>query len=419
MGIKFQRNILKYLFQNKIEYLEYLNPEIFDTVYEQEMFKLLYNYIMKYKNLPDKNNFKEYVKVSIKDNQLSEILETIIDEMFIPLRDTQIIEERLISDVKRQLYKNMLISELTNINSLKDVDNFEDLNNLHNTLNKITNLNKPINDGLYLLKNLNKVYDIQNNVYPTFLQGLNNMLSLGGFHPPQIVVIMGAPKSFKTGLMIKFGVEYMKDGLDVYYADFENSQENIHLRAKQCLLECELNEISSYTNELNLIREKLYNVMNSGDLYIKKFLKRKDHFGHIETDLNRQIDNGLDPKLIIYDYINIMGCSDISIKDPRLKIQHNYAEAQSINDKYKLFCLTVSKMSRLALEKEWPTADDVAEDFEIIYNAHAVFALMRGVEDIKEGIGRLIPIAQRQGVSYEHIACTLNIEPSKFIIQEL
>jgi hypothetical protein len=245
------------------------------------------------------------------------------------------------------------------------------------------------------------------------------MTAIGGFAPPELVVWMGPPKSFKTGFLIKFAVEYMKDGLDVFYADFENGAEQIMQRTKQCLLECRIDEIKNFNDELNQIKDKMIGMIGSGEMYINKYMKQRDHFGHIETDLNKCLDDDFNPKLMIYDYIDIMGCSDKKITDKRLMIQKNYADASYINDKYDTFCFTVSKMKSKSWEVEWPTADDVAEDKEKIYNAHAVFAIMRNEEDIEEGLGRIIPIVQRRGSSYTKQSCMMEIDPEYFKIKEL
>jgi KaiC/GvpD/RAD55 family RecA-like ATPase len=56
---------------------------------------------------------------------------------------------------------------------------------------------------------------------------------------------MGSPKSFKTRLMLKMGVELVRDGYKVYYGDCENGVKRIRNRAKQAMLEIDFDQFKS------------------------------------------------------------------------------------------------------------------------------------------------------------------------------
>lgn len=418
MTINFQKNILKYLFQNKTKYLEYISPELFDSVEYKALFELFINYMRKYKKLPNKDNFIEFIndQPGLTDQGINLLLNNLV-WIYDEIDDIKFIEEKLLNEVKKKMFKNVLLHGMKCMDEgLKS----DDIENIHKKISKITSLNNDKeSSGLLLLKDLNKSMSNDVLVLPTYLKTLNSMTARGGFYNPQVLTFIGPPKSFKTGFLIKFAAEYMKDGYDIFYADFENGETQIHHRFKQCLLECKIDEVNDFNIELNEIKDKLLSMIGSGEVFIKEYRKRQDHFGHIEMDLDKLLDDGIKPSIMIYDYINIMGCSDKSQKDPRLKIQHNYADAYNINKKYGTFCMTVAKMRADSWDKEWPSAEDVAEDKEIVYNSHSVFAIMRTEEDIEEGLGRIIPIAQRQGVSYTKISCNLSIDPENFKIQEL
>ena len=418
MTAEFQRNVLRYLFQNKTMYLEYIKPDIFDDPFSRSMYELLYNYIIKYKHLPERSNFVEFIWSNNLLNPDAKLtLKNELVWLYEPLKDIAIIQETLLEEVKKQMFKNVLLEALK---KQEEGISSEDIEYIHSKISKITSLDDTEGrDGLFFLKDINRVVNEDYTVYPSFLKGLNNMTSVGGFHMPQVITFMKPPKAFGTGFLIKFATEWVKKGHNVFYADFENGQNNIHNRFKQCLLECKIEEIKQFNTELNQIKNSMENLTGAGEAYIKEYQKRKDHFGHIELDIDRLIDQDFKPDIMIYDYINIMGCSDKKERDPRLKIQHNYADAYNINKKYGTFCLTVAKMKGDAWKKDWPGPDDIAEDKEIIYNSHAVFALMRNEEDIKDNLGRIIPIAQRQGISYTKIACDLEIDAEDFIIREL
>ena len=417
MTLEFQKNLLRYAFQHKNANIEFVLPKVFTVPIEKHIYTMFHAYLKKYKTLPDKKNFIEFV--SRFEGMTSELLSSIKSELpwiYEPLKDVAIVEDEILLQTKKRLFKIIL---LEGMEMAERGVTSEDIADVHRRISNLDMMSKSqLESGRLLLRDMNKFAVERKIIYPTFLEGLNNMTAWGGFGPPELIVLMGPPKSFKTGFLLKIAIEYMRDGLDIFYADFENGEENIFMRAKQGLLECKIDEIKNFNDELQDIRDKLMTLTGAGDMFIKKYLKRQDHYGHVETDLVRLLDKGeLDPKMMFVDYINIMGCSE-KIKEPRLKIQHNYAMAQSINDRFNMATFTVSKMKQGAIAKEWPTAEDVAEDFEIIYNAHGVFAIMRSEEDIENDIGRIISIVQRQGSSYTKDACYLTIDAKRYIVRE-
>lgn len=418
MTIEFQRNVLKYLFQHKIDMLEYLTPKMFDTVELQACFSLYVNYLEKYKSLPERANFIQFASNHAQFTEESiNFIRNASKWIYEPLDDVTLVQEELLNKAKQTMFKLALVDGLK---AHEKGLSSEDIDSLFNKMSKIRALtNNKKNEGLFLLRDLNKFTTQSRTIYPTYLNTLNNMTSMGGFHSPQSIVFMGPPKSFKTGVLIKFALEYMKDGLDVMYPDFENGQEDIHLRFKQGMLQCKIEEVNSRWDTLAQIKQKLLDYTGTGEVFIKKYRKKKDHFGHVRIDLDKLMDQGYNIKALFPDYIDIMGCSDKYQKDPRLKIQQNYADLDEINNEYGTFSMTVSKMTSGGWKKEWPGPEDIGEDKEKIYNAHAVFAIMRNEEDIDAGVGRIIPIVQRQGVSYVQVACELNIDVENFIIEEL
>lgn len=418
MTAEFQRNILRYLFQHKTPYIEYVNPSIFDIVQYKAIFELLSNYLKKYGNLPDKNNFIQFIRdqAVLNDDAVNALKNNLV-WIYEWMDDFKMVENKIIDEVKKQMFKNAYLKSGKYLDAGLTSENISDI---HKLIAKIDSLDTAKDDpGIFLLRDLNK-FDYDNiKVYPYFLSTVNSMTSRGGFYSPQNIIIMGPPKSYKTGLLIRTAVEYMRQGLNVHYADFENGERIIKGRFKQALLECSIDEVSSFNSELLQIKEKLIGMIGAGEVFIKKYRKRQDHIGTIRLDVEKNADEGFLPKVMIYDYVDIMGCSDKSIKETRLKIQQNYAELDSLNNDFDMFNFTVSKMTAGSWDIEWPGPDDIAEDKEKIYNAHACFAFMRNEEDIKDGLGRMIPIVQREGSSYTKIAATLEVDPVNSIIKEI
>ncbi len=416
MTLNFQKNILRYLFQYKTSHWEVLSDELFDLVPDKAIFGILKSYILKYKNLPEKENFIQYITdlnqltdeaINLLKNQLEECLE--------PVSDIVMIEEKLLIEVKKKLFTKVLTEGLKMASEGVTV---EDIETIHKKISGITSMrDQELDPGFYALKNLNRPMKQSGTVYPTYLRGLNALTAVGGFHPPQTIIWLGGPKTFKTGFLIKFAVEYMKDGLDVFYADFENGKEAIHQRVKQCLLECKVGELKLFDSELNQIKDKLLDLTGSGDIFIQKYNKRLDHFAHIDKDIDRLMNEGFNPKFLVADYVDIMGPPERGM-DKRIGIQANYAAGDTMMNKYNMFMFTVSKIKASAFGKDNYTPEDVAEDVEKVYNSHASFSIVRRPEDIDEGLAKISAMVQRQGASFSG-EVLIDLDPDSFKIIEL
>src|SRR5690606_21895850 len=110
-------------------------------------------------------------------------------------------------------------------------------------------------EGQYLLKDHNNIKKKPIQGIPTYLSKLNKLTSAGGFHRPQLIIIMGGPKGFKTGVTLSIVVNYVRDGLKVFFADAENSVDSIINRARMCMLGCTREELYSgvFDKELDSI----------------------------------------------------------------------------------------------------------------------------------------------------------------------
>jgi hypothetical protein len=375
---------------------------------------LYQSYLLKYNKIPDRSNFVEYFSsIPVLTEKSKDFLKNSLIWMYEPISDVQIVEEKLLEEVKKKMFRNAIFASMNALESGKEL---EEAGNLYKKLQKINDLQaKTSTSGIMLLKDLNKVFLNSKIVYPTCFAGLNAMTALGGFHTPQSIVWMAPPKAFKTGLMLKIAYGWIMDGLDGAYFDFENGENDLHLRLKQLMLECKIEKVWENASVLSQIKDKL-KMFQSGELFIKRYQKRKDHPGTLRHDIDMLLDKGYDPKFMIIDYVDIMGCEQKGL-DKREQIQYNYAGIDNLNNNYGMFSMTISKIKQSAVGKDVYDPTDAGEDFEKIYNAHAVFGLHRSDEDAAQNIASITSVVQRQGRG--DLRCLLHLDAEKFIINEL
>jgi hypothetical protein len=412
--MSFKKNVIRYIFQNKeaINVAQKINREYFESTELMALFDIYLVYTENYKSAPEYKNIEHFIGNFKNLNEAAKKkLQASLSWVYDKIEDVEFIKQSLLEEVKVTLFNQLLVDALD-----ADELNQDYISSVHKKLMNINELDITfVNSGGLLLRDIDKYMYEEKQAHPTFLRSLNTMTTKGGFGPPETIIFMKPPKAFGTGMLVKFCTEYMKDGLNCFYADFENGEMDMRIRFKQALLECKISEIRSFNSELKQIVDKLLTRTGAGDVFIKKYAKRKDHVLNVELDIDK-LD--FKPDFFVWDYIDIMG-NPLKGKDKREGIQQNYAEVDRINNELKAFSFTVSKMKSEAINKEWPGPEDIAEDFEKIYNSHATFAIMRNEEDIVNNMGRIIPIVQRMGVSYEKIACYINIDIENYIINEV
>lgn len=411
LTIEFQTEIIKYLCQTKSskDWVKMLDAQCFDLPEYQIVFDLLKDYIESYSSTPDRARLLEFFNINAKKQKLKsdiiEQLEKAIKNCYTHLGGSDdIIKDSLVKYAQRKRTKN-LIQE--NAEKVKDGDPefFEYLMKEMNAIVRIADTTENDNkDGGLLFEDYNKKTFNTKKVYPTYLAELNAMTTVGGFRSPELIIILAGPKSFKTGLLINLAVDYAQSGIPVYYVDTENGVEAVRDRANMCMLQCTWKEYKDgkFNKELKQIVQR--SKAMGGDLAIDYYPANQKSCADIRARLlELKEERGFVPKVIIIDYPDLLVPEDRSIKDPRLKIQGVYHDIVRMNVALDAFSIGVSQVNRKAVEKEIITMQDFAEDFGKAMNCHAAFALCRTPDEKDLGIGRLVPVVQRMGVSFKGI----------------
>lgn len=429
MTLQFQEQVLKYLLQFKEgkKYVGIMDNTCFEQPHDKIVFDMLSAYVTKFDVIPSKTSMLEWFDREAKDAGVKEdvynSMTRRIKLLYEPVaEETQLIRFSIVEFTQRLQTKHLFISNVDKVAS-GDEKFFMDL---YKQMTKITKLHddqdeNEKNRGGMLLRDheLHKFEKVDG--VPTDLKGLNRMTAAKGFYTPQLVVLMGAPKSFKTGTLLNIALGYVRDGLNVYYADTENGIGAIRTRSRQAMLHCERGELKDL-NPKALEVVEAYKRMG-GDMEIDFFPARSKTLDDVDENLTYLWDNfGWKADLIIYDYLDLFEPVDKSVKEPRFKIQNVYHHAVRLNNKWDTFAITVSPVGRKAVSKEVINMSDFAEDFAKAYNCHAAFAICQTDDEIAAGIARIVPVAQRDGAQYdgtEYTTCYIRIEHARMLIEEL
>lgn len=430
MTLEFQSAILQYLVQSKdgLTYIDDLSDDIFDLLEHKLCLQLLRKYKKLYNSLPAKTSAIQYVEEEIKGTndlspQVAKDLREVMEDIFYPLEegDKLKLQDSIILEVQSKNIDSTFMSFAEGKLSPTQV---------LLKMNKLGGMVKSAGyeehkDGGFLVEDRNKHFDEQTEGHPTFLHDLNALTAAGGFYSPQLIIFMSAPKNFKTGLLIKMAVEYVRCGYKVYYADGENGARSIRNRVKQCVMECSYQELydEGIQEELNIVLERLGRMMG-GDLYIDSYPAGLKSIG---VDVRNRLaylkdKHNWEPDIIIYDSIDhfIPSSEADKRRDTRIKIQLVYHEAINLNRELNTFAFAPSQVNREAVTKKTFDMKDISEDFGKFFNAHSIWALCGSPEELEQGIRRIIPVAQREGKAYKGVNfCMVKIDEERGKVEEI
>ena len=431
MTLEFQSNLLKYFVQMKEskEYIGELDSNLFDLEEHKFAFSLIQTYIEEHKYTPSEVNLIEFFSRKAKELQMPKnTMGLVIDvckECYLPLvSDTEIYHSTVIDFIQKKRSKLFIEKNLDGIMSGTDL-NFSSWAKEFQTISTLGDKGfQEASGGAFLFRDFDDVVIQSNDATPIFLKLVNRMTADRGFYSPQLVSLMSGPKGFKTGTVINIAKHLIMDGKKVFYADFENSYKAINNRVYQSMLECEKHELTNIENQ-KVLKKMIRNFQKrGGDLRTEYFPAHLTTLDQVDNKLQQLKEEfGWVPDVIIYDYLDLAGCADRSIKEKRLQIQYNYHHAIRLNHKWNTWAITLSQIGKAAqakMEKDrYIDMKDFAEDFGKAMNVHAAFAMCRSLEDIEKGIGYIIPVAQREGVRFmPGIQCPVYIDESRQIMVE-
>lgn len=432
MTITFQDSLLKYLFQHKEakQYRTCLDSDMFDVHEVKFIYSLWEDYIDKYNAVPTKPAFLEYTDRAVKTirggithEKYSVILDAIA-KAFSPdsAEEHEFTKDIIVEYARRKGVRNLMTSRADKIKNATTAD----LDDMFTEFRRIVSIGAGTEEALKnrggsLFNDTDtRISDSVSEGHPTFLGALNRMTAAGGFYTPQHILLVGGPKAFKTGTMICLAVEYARSGLKVLYVDAENGLNSIKTRLRQCLLECERSEVNMYKRELVNIMTRIKKF--GGDIHTHQ-CPAGSTLDDVDAELARlAAEEDYHPNVIFYDPLYKFQPVNKRIFDDNKKIQDLNAHAGKLNVKYDMFSITAAKIKADAINKLVIKKNDLGVDFAQNYDAHAVFGLCRTETEEANGFGRIVPISQREGISYRPGAmatCAIRINESTNTITEL
>jgi len=427
MDIEIQQNLLRYVVQQANKYIEHLDESIFTLIEHKVTVQILKAYYSKYGALPSETLALKFMRNTVNSHkevtdELKKDLEEVFQDLYVPLNKNDIAyyRDHIITKIQDKLINNLYADFAEG--KIDSAQLFRRMDKIKKSFQE--NEEEVQEKGTFLIRDKDKHIDETVEGHPTFLKSLNSLTAARGFYSPQLIVIMSAPKHFKTGIIIKLAVEYARDGYNVYYADAENSVRDIRMRSKMCIMECSAEELEdpAIQDELDILLDR-FGKYRGGDLFIDSYPAGIKSIQDVESRLNDlKEDYDFVPDIIVYDSIDHFIPSDIQGRkqDKRIRIGDVYHEAIALNKKIGSFAIAPSQVNRNAVGKKTFNMGDIAESFDKIANCHACYAICATPDEEDMGLRRVVPVVQRGGVKQGgDNFCVVQIDEERMVVKEV
>lgn len=239
--------------------------------------------------------------------------------------------------------------------------------------------------------------------YPTPWWQLNELLNSGGTNKGNIIVLLAPAKRFKTGFMLNTAIGYLKKGRVILYADLENGEDAIAMRADQSMINVERKTLLLGGQEVEsklLKKLRLYKRFG-GELVIRRFTA-----GSTAKDIGNYItwlreNYGLIVTDMICDYPDIMDDIKKSKNDVE-KIGNVYIDLKNLakdHDLNSIWCPShVNREGDKAQGKKFK-ATDISKAIDKVRHADIIMGMQQDDDEKEAGIIRVEMIDVRDGIS--------------------
>lgn len=259
------------------------------------------------------------------------------------------------------------------------------------------------NHGTFLIANLrDRQLERKANphVIETPIRQLNELTNAGGLARGSIVVLLDRPKKSKTAMLINIARLYLRRGKKVAYADIENSEDELSVRAEESIGLRTKREILSGEHDVRMQKILRKYKRIGAELVIKRFPAMITTCNDISKWLlSLREEHGLHIDDLIVDYPGIMG-SISGKEDDFNRISDVYLELGNLALEHGLDHIYAAHHIKREAYKRIETrylSDDIAKCIDIVRHVQLIVGLNRTPEEEENGILRMEVVEIRDG----------------------
>jgi len=386
-GSHFQTKVLSSLLTHK-EFLvnihDILSEEYFDNSAHKWIIKEILNYYEKYHTTPS----MEILKVEVKKLE-NEVLQVSVKEQLKEAykasdEDLAYIEEEFSNFCKNQQLKKAL---LTSVDLLKAGD----YDSIRGLVDNALKAGGDKNIGLEYSKDIETRYREEHRItIPTPWDMFNNLMQ-GGLGSGDFGLIFGNPGGGKSWTLIALGGIAVELGYNVVHYTLELGEDYVGRRYDAFFTGVPVNEILKHKDKVESVITQL-----PGKLVVKEYSPGKASISTLEAHIQKCIDQGFKPDLVIIDYVDLLR-SKRTNSERKEEIDDIYLSTKGLARELKIPIWSVSQVNRSGAKDDIIEGDKAAGSYDKIMITDISISLSRKKEDKVAGTGRFHIMKNRYG----------------------
>jgi len=387
-GPSFQMKVISSLLTHK-EFLQNINDVLSDEYFSNPAHKWIINEILKYYEkyhttismdilkVEMKKLDNEVLKVSVKE-QLREAYKADID-------DLHYVQEEFSTFCKNQQLKKALLNSV-------DLLKAGDYDSIKYMIESAMKAGQDKNIGHEYKRDTESRYrEDHRKIVPTPWTEINELVQ-GGLGNGDLGLIFGNPGGGKSWTLVALGGFAVQMGYNVIHYTLELSEAYTGRRYDAFFTGTPVDQLEKHKEHVETLTADL-----PGELIIREFPMGKTTIGTIEAHINKVKDLGIEPDLIIIDYIDLLSTRKRNV-DRKGEIDDIYTSTKGLARELNIPIWSVSQVNRAGAKDDIIEGDKAAGSYDKMMITDLSMSLSRKKEDKVNGTGRLHIMKNRYGM---------------------
>jgi replicative DNA helicase len=387
-GPSFQMKVISSLLTHK-EFLQNINDVLSDEYFSNPAHKWVINEIIKYYEkyhttismdilkVEMKKLDNEVLKVSVKE-QLREAYKADVD-------DLQYVQEEFSTFCKNQQLKKALLNSV-------DLLKAGDYDSIKYMIESAMKAGQDKNIGHEYKKDTESRYrEDHRKIVPTPWNEINELVQ-GGLGNGDLGLVFGNPGGGKSWTLVALGGFAVQMGYNVIHYTLELSEAYTGRRYDAFFTGTPVDQLEKHKEHVETLTAEL-----PGELIIREFPMGKTTIGTIEAHINKVKDLGIEPDLILIDYIDLLSTRKRNV-DRKGEIDDIYTSTKGLARELNIPIWSVSQVNRAGAKDDIIEGDKAAGSYDKMMITDLSMSLSRKKEDKVNGTGRLHIMKNRYGM---------------------
>ena len=405
-GPSFQMKVISSLLTHK-EFLQNINDVLSDEYFSNPAHKWIINEILKYYEKFHTTISMDILKVEMKklDNEVLKVSvkEQLREAYKADVEDLEYVQGEFSTFCKNQQLKKALLNSV-------DLLKAGDYDSIKYMIESAMKAGADKNIGHEYKKDTESRYrEDHRTVVPTPWEPINELIQ-GGLGNGDLGLIFGNPGGGKSWTLVALGGFAVQMGYNVIHYTLELSEAYTGRRYDAFFTGVPVDQLNDNKPKVESISSEL-----PGELIIREYPMGKTTISTIEAHINKVRDLGIQPDLIIIDYIDLLSTRKRNV-DRKGEIDDIYTSTKGLARELNIPIWSVSQVNRAGAKDDVIEGDKAAGSYDKMMITDLSISLSRKKEDKVNGTGRLHIMKNRYGMDGLTFQVDVNTSNGQIVI---